>query len=115
MGHKETGLATIFRFDPGIDERPEYREYNVPYKGFTVLQVLQYIFENDDSTLSFRYGCDGSGPARCGACVLSVNREPVLACKKPAEKNMLINPHPEFQVIKDLIVDLNEEKERENG
>jgi len=40
-------LATIrlFRFDPAIDTVPRYDDFNVPYKGSTVLSVLSYIHD----------------------------------------------------------------------
>ena len=108
----EKATVRVFRFDPTEDVEPRYEIYKVPYRGLTVLQVLKYIYENQDPTLAFRYGCDGVGPARCGGCILEVNDVPVLACQKLAEKDMVIKPHHKFRVIKDLIVDFEEKGER---
>ena len=102
----EEDLATVklFRFDPEVDVEPKHSEYKAPYNGYTVMNVLQYIYENLDSTFAFRGACT-KGFCRC--CVVSVNKKPVLACMEPASKNMKIEPHHKFKVIKDLIVDLD--------
>ncbi len=105
----EKSLVSIFRFDPDKDNGPEYKEYEVPFQGLTVLQVLEYIYEHYDRSLAFRYGCDGSGSARCGACVVEVNDVPVLACRQQAWGNMVIKPHRKFKIIKDLVVDFEVE------
>ncbi len=105
----------IFAFDPSKDKEPKYRTYEVEeWKGHTVLQVLRQIYENQDAEIAFRSGCDGVGPARCGACVMEVNGSPVLACETPATKEMVIKPHRKFTIIKDLVVDF-ERKGGSNG
>lgn len=103
----EEALATVklFRYDPETDAEPRYVEYKVPYKGYTVKNVLQYIGENLDTTLSFRWGC-GKGLCRC--CIVSVNDQPCMSCTMPATSYMKIDPHPKFKVLKDIVVDLNE-------
>lgn len=111
----ETGdraTVKIFRFDPEKETTSQYKTYTVPvpYQGWTVLQVLHHIYENQDPTLAFRYGCNGNGPARCGGCALEVNGVPALSCQRLAEKEMVIRPHSKFKVIKDLVVDFEEEK-----
>ncbi len=111
----EKGLVSIFRLDPDKDKGPKYKDYEVPVQGLTVLQVLEYIYEHHDRTLAFRYGCDGSGPARCGACVVEVNEVPVLACRQEAKENMIVNPHRKFKVIKDLVVDFEQEGDKPDG
>nr|NIQ38155.1 4Fe-4S dicluster domain-containing protein [Pseudomonadota bacterium] len=59
-------------------------------------------------SLSFRYSCRG---AVCGSCAMQVNGEVVLACRTPARnllgKTALIEPLPNFPVIRDLIVDMS--------
>lgn len=109
---QNTDLATvsIFRFDPDIDKKPHYDKYEVPYKGNSILGVLDYIYQNLDSSLSYRSGCTH---VWCGVCNLVVNGRVVLGCRKSAEKEMVIEPHPKFHVIKDLVVDFeHKEKKR---
>ena len=36
-----------------------------------------------------------------------VNGTPVFACRKSAEKVMIIEPHPKFEILKDLVVDFD--------
>lgn len=102
-------LATVkvFRFDPAVDKAPRYETYKVPYKDSSVLQVLMHIYEDADPTLAFREGCRR---ALCGCCSLLVNGVPALSCIRLAEEKMTIEPHPKFEVKKDLIVDLNKVK-----
>jgi NAD-dependent dihydropyrimidine dehydrogenase PreA subunit len=44
-----------------------------------------------------------------------VNGQPAFSCKKVAEEGMRIAPHPKFEIIKDLIVDFDKQKERAEG
>lgn len=103
----ELAEVTVYRFDPSNDIEPRLVVYHAPYKGRTVINVLNYIYENQDASLAFRGGCFGKGSACCGACALSVNGRPVLGCQRVAEENMTIRPHPGFKVIKDLVCDFN--------
>jgi succinate dehydrogenase/fumarate reductase iron-sulfur protein len=97
-------LATVelYRFDPEVDSEPRYATYQVPYKGHTVMSVLQHIYEKIDSTFAFRWACR---QGHCRSCVVQVNGKPVLSCKEPASSYMKIEPHPRFKVLKDLVID----------
>ena len=99
-------IVKVFRYDPEIDVESRYEEYHVLYEYRTVLDVLRDIHENHDSTLAFRWGC---GKGRCRACAVSVNGRPALACMRLAEKEMKIDPHPKFKVIKDLMVEFEDD------
>lgn len=107
---EELASVKVMRFDPGVDQSPRYEDYQAPYVGLSVLQVLRYIYENFAPTLAYRFGCTGPNEVRCGACILMVNSRPALSCQKAAEKEMVIEPHPDFEVIKDLVTDLNRKK-----
>lgn len=107
MSEEELATVKLFRFDPEVDTKPRYSRFKVPYKGYTVVKVLLYIYENLDDTFAFRWACT---QAFCRCCVVSVNGRPVLGCMEPASKNMKIEPHPKFKVIKDLIVDFDKLK-----
>lgn len=111
----ETGEVklSIFRYDPKKDEKPHYELYQVPWKeGLMVLDALNYIKENIDSSLSFRQGCRS---AICGSCALRVDKRGCLACRtkitEPVEK-ITIDPLNHFKVIRDLVVDLEPFYER---
>ena len=108
---KETVNMTqikVFRFNPEKDERPSYTTYKVPLEG-TVLDALRYIYEEQDASLSFRFGCSGPTFERCGACAVKVNGEPALSCKKILEEQMTVEPHHKFVILKDLAVDFDRE------
>jgi len=101
----------VFRFDPGVDKKPRYESYSVPLQG-SVLDALRFIYEEYDPSLSFRFGCSGPTYERCGACSVLVNGQPALSCKRLLEEGMTVDPHPKFELIKDLAVDLDREKKQ---
>ena len=106
----DNGLAAvkIFKFDPSFDSEPRYDNYEVPYKGSSVLDVLNYVYEHYDPGLSYRFGCK---VGFCGGCPIMVNGKPAFSCQKVAEKEMTIEPHSKFEVIKDLVVDFDRLRE----
>lgn len=77
-------------------------------KGMNLLEALLRIQDEIDPSLTFRYSCRG---AVCGSCAMRVNGQVVLACRTHVEpllgKTVLIEPLPNFPVIRDLLVDLS--------
>jgi fumarate reductase (CoM/CoB) subunit B len=96
----------IFRYDPIRDESPRYQDYKIPYSdGMTVLDALDYVYENLDSTLAYRKSCrQGS----CGSCALLVDAKPCAACRTLVKegKSITVSPLLHFDVIKDLVTDI---------
>ena len=70
--------------------------------GATVLQTLQYIYEEHDSSLAFRYGCRYN---HCGLCGVSVDGKPILACKTRVGNVCEVAPLPRLPLLRDLAVD----------
>lgn len=106
----EAATITIFRFDPAIDAESRFEGYEVPYAhwhGKKVIDTIRYIYETMAPDLAFREPCRQQV---CGACVMLVNKRPVLACGAFSEKEMVLEPLPGRKVVKDLIVALDEEK-----
>lgn len=69
----------VLRYRPEEEERPVWQSYYVPYTDdMSVLQGLQYIKDELDGTLSFRWSCR---MAICGSCGMMVNGKPSLSCK----------------------------------
>lgn len=98
----------IQRFTPEIDDKPYFKDYEVPFKeGMTVLDTLMKVKEEIDGTLSFRASCR---MGICGSCGVIVNDKPLLACHTQIEElgtNILtIRPLCNYAIVKDLIVDL---------
>ncbi len=100
-------IAKVFRFDPTTDEKPYYKEYEVPFaedeSGFmTGLQVLHYIYENIEPIV-YDYNCRGS---ICGRCSMVIDGIARLACYtklKPGKHTF--EPLKGFPVIRDLMID----------
>lgn len=103
LGEGDTVRAKVFRFDPRQDPEPRYETYDVPYsKWMRVLDVLNYVAEDLEVDLSYRWYCGG---AMCGTCAVRVNGREVLACWEPAEPEMVIEPLRNAPVIRDLVID----------
>ena len=97
----------IRRYDP--ETRKSYISiYKVPIlRGTTILDVLNYIKENLDETLTFRHSCR---MGICGSCAVNVNGKPMLACYTQVldlnTDTVTIEPLSNLPVIKDLVVDI---------
>ncbi len=94
----------LFRYNPVIDRKPRYKEYEIPKKPkMRILDVLHYIKENYDSSLTFRYSCRYYN--KCGSCAVTINGTPGLACYEEAIDGMVIEPLRNFPILKDLAID----------
>lgn len=114
---KEKIKVKVFRFDPVKDQEPSFQTYEVPrwthdetqakvtimreVRAQTVLDVLEYVFQNLDSTLSYYATCRRG---HCRACGMVVNGKTVLSCLVHAKDGMKIEPLHNLPVVKDLIV-----------
>ncbi|MDJ0829068.1 MAG: succinate dehydrogenase iron-sulfur subunit [Desulfobacterales bacterium] len=100
----------IHRYDPAADTEPRYQEYSVDAEPTDkILDCLNKIRWEQDPTLTYRYSC---AHGICGSDALMINGRIELACQKLVRDfktgyNFVIEPLPLFNVIKDLIVDLN--------
>lgn len=98
----------ILRFDPGVDAVPRFQVFeHTPKPQDTMLEVLKDIRDQQDPSLSFRYSCR---EAVCGSCAMTINGRIGLACKTLFaaldSDTVVIEPLPNLEVQKDLIVDL---------
>lgn len=99
----------ILRYNPEEDKKPYWKKYELELdEGLTILDVLNEIHWKVDGSLSFRRSCRS---AICGSCAMKVNGENVLACETPMHKykgdTLKIEPLPGFDIIKDLVVDMD--------
>lgn len=95
--------VTIRKCDPAQDEAPAYVTYTVPYaREMRILEALDYIVEELGESLAYHWFC---GVKKCGLCALMVNGRPRLACWEPVEAEMVLEPIPNYPVIRDLVVD----------
>lgn len=101
----------VQRYLPEQHSESVVESYQVPYDDSTsVLDALNFIKEEQDSSLSYRWSCR---MAICGSCGFMINGEPKLGCKvflrDYAEAGtLLIEPLAHFPVERDLIVDLEQ-------
>ena len=97
----------ITRFDPDRDEVPKTQEYQVPTeKNWKVLDAINYIKDELDPTLSYRWSCR---MAVCGSCGMMVNGVPKLTCKSSLDDygdRIEIEPLSNFPIVRDLVVEL---------
>ena len=110
----EKARVKVFRFNPELDKKPRYDIFEVPMEeGMSVLRGLRYIYENLDGTLAFKdYFCKTN---QCGMCAMKVNGRSVFACNTKLEKEAVIEPLPNFPIIRDVVVDTGRESSDESG
>lgn len=100
----------IHRFDPAVDKKGRYQEYTVEAEPTDkILDCLNKIRWEQDPTLVYRYSC---AHGICGSDAVVINGRVELACQKlirdyKTANNFVIEPLPLFNIIKDLIVDIN--------
>jgi len=98
----------ILRYDPDKDQIPYYQTYQVPCEEeWVVLDAVNYIKDNIDRTLSYRWSCH---MAVCGSCGMMVNGEPTLSCHvfiRDLPDKLRIEPLENFPVARDLVVEMD--------
>ncbi|XP_047049717.1 succinate dehydrogenase [ubiquinone] iron-sulfur subunit 2, mitochondrial-like [Lolium rigidum] len=100
----------IYRWNPDSPGRPFLQSYFVDLRtcGPMVLDVLQKIKSEQDSTLAFRRSCR---EGICGSCSMTIDGVNTVACLKPVDTDTsaatMITPLPHMYVVKDLVVDMS--------
>ncbi len=102
-------VLEIFRFDPEKDREPHYDRFEVDAEPMDrILDLLNYIKENIDGTLTYRRSC---AHGVCGSDAMEIDGLNRLACQvlvKDLKKNVIkISPLRGFKVLKDLYVDFD--------
>ena len=110
MTAQRTVVIECLRFNPEGDGPPSYVAYRVPFDDDTsVLQGLQYIKDNLDGSLTFRWSCR---MAICGSCGMMLNGEPRLACSAFLRDfhpdGVRVEPLTHFPIVRDLVIDQTE-------
>jgi succinate dehydrogenase/fumarate reductase iron-sulfur protein len=106
----------IERYDPEKDKK-YVESYDVP-RGTKarVLDFLNYIFEEVDSSLGYRrHLCKAR---MCNGCLMMVNDKPRLICWEvisPDQKEITLSPLKGKKIIKDLVVDFEGHLEQPAG
>jgi succinate dehydrogenase/fumarate reductase iron-sulfur protein len=95
--------VTVFRYDPAVDKEPYPQTYDVPVVGgMSVMDALDYIYENLDSTVAY-FDHAACQQAICRRCTLSINGRPGLACQTLVEGDVTLKPLSKFPVVRDLV------------
>jgi len=103
----------VMRYDPEQDEAPRFQQYSVPCQNdWAILDALNYVKENIDPTLSYRWSCH---MMVCGSCGMMVNGEPSLTCKtfiRDLPDRVRVEPLANFPIERDLVVVLDDVMEK---
>lgn len=87
-----------------------FAHFEVPaQKSQTILDVVAWIQQHQDPTLSYRYACR---VGMCGSCAMMVNGVPRWTCRTHVEKvlegnKLEVAPLRNLPVIKDLVTDMD--------
>jgi succinate dehydrogenase/fumarate reductase iron-sulfur protein len=96
-------LVKIQRFDPSREQTPRYQEYAVPLVfGMSVMNILDFIYENLDESLAYYSNCHRG---LCGRCGMLVNGKAKLACAELVTDDLILEPLTRRRVIRDLVVE----------
>ncbi len=100
----------IYRFDPASGAKPRYQSFTVEAEPTDkILDCLNKIRWDQDASLAFRASC---AHGICGSDAMMINGDIGLACQKLVKDyktggHFVIEPLPLFEVVKDLVVDLD--------
>lgn len=100
----------VLRYRPEEEDKPVWQSYYVPFTNdMSVLQGLQYIKDELDGSLTFRWSCR---MAICGSCGMMINGKPMLSCSTflrdllPGPVRVEALAH--FPIERDLVVTVGE-------
>jgi fumarate reductase iron-sulfur subunit len=100
----------IFRYRPETEREPTFQRYEVPFReDWVVLDAINYLKDQIDGTLSYRWSCR---MGVCGSCGMMINGDPKLACavylKDYYPAPIRIEPLANFPVERDLVIDMDD-------
>ena len=107
---EETVVLDVARYTPGEDARPRFLRYEIPYDDdWVVLDALNYIKDEVDGSLTYRWSCR---MGVCGSCGMMVNGEPQLTCAAFLRDHLpgpiRVEPLINFPIERDLVVVLDD-------
>jgi succinate dehydrogenase iron-sulfur subunit len=100
----------VVRYRPEQDAEPTTQDYEVPCpKDWVVLDGLNYVKDQLDGTLSYRWSCR---MGICGSCGMTVNGQPKLTCATfladYAPGPVRVEPLGNFPIVRDLVVEMGD-------
>jgi len=106
----ETMKLEIFRYHPEKETEPTFQTYEVPFlEDWVILDAINYIKDEIDGTLSYRWSCQ---MGVCGSCGMMINGVPKLSCavflKDYYPDKIRVEPLTGFPVERDLIFQMDD-------
>ena len=105
----QTIQIDVLRYRPEQEDAPVWQSYQVPFSDdMSVLQGLQYIKDELDGTLSYRWSCR---MAICGSCGMMLDGKPKLACQTFLRDHLpgpvRVEALAHFPIERDLVVSVD--------
>lgn len=106
----DTITLEVLRYRPEEETEPVYQSYEVPLRqDWVILDALNYIKDQLDGTLTFRWSCR---MGVCGSCGMMVNEVPSLTCATFLHTYIpgpiRVAPMDNFPVVRDLVVEMTD-------
>ena len=100
----------ILRYKPAVFDPPEFQEFELSVnKTMSVLDCLEKIRLEQDSSLMYRHSCHHSS---CGTCVCKINGIEKLTCItnvfELVSEGIILEPLDRFRQIGDLVCDMHD-------
>ena len=106
----ETMKLEIFRYRPEEESEPTFQTFEVPFlEDWVILDAINYIKDEIDGTLSYRWSCQ---MGVCGSCGMMINGVPKLSCavflKDYYPDKIRVEPLTGFPIERDLIFQMDD-------
>jgi fumarate reductase iron-sulfur subunit len=111
----DTVTLEVLRYTPDVDSEPSFERFEVPFNNdWVVLDALNYLKDEVDGTLTYRWSCR---MGVCGSCGMMVNGVPRLTCSAflrdyPRGSTIRVEPLQGFPIERDLVVVLDDFMEK---
>jgi fumarate reductase iron-sulfur subunit len=107
---ERTITLEVFRYRPDSEKEPVFQSFSVPFRDdWVVLDALNYLKDQVDGSISYRWSCR---MGVCGSCGMMVNGTPKLTCaaflKDYYPGPVRVEPLANFPVERDLIVNITD-------
>lgn len=106
----DTIILEVARYQPDGGAAPSFQSFEVPYRDdWVVLDALNYLKDQVDGSLTYRWSCR---MGVCGSCGMMVNGYPKLTCSAFLRDYLpgpvRVQPLAGFPVERDLVVVLDD-------
>ena len=100
----------VSRYRPEQETEPTFESFEVPFReDWVILDALNYVKDNLDGSLSYRWSCR---MGVCGSCGMMVNGEPKLTCATFLSHYLpgpvRVEPLRYFPVVRDLVIEMTD-------